>query len=958
MCGFVMLALPCEVMGALRRELPPSGAPECRRPSLRLESPDPMSLSPGSRVGPYEIVSRLGAGGMGEVWKARDTRLDRSVAVKILPSQLASDAQLKLRFEREARTISQLEHPHICRLYDVGQAVIPAAAGDVLLRADGSADQEISYLVMELLDGESLADRLARGPLPLAEVLKLGAEIAEALAVAHRAGVIHRDLKPGNIMITKGGAKLLDFGLAKASGAFSMRPAQQSGGSAAGSATDAASTHLRMTDARPLTAEGTILGTFQYMSPEQLEALEADERSDIFALGCVLYEMLTGRRAFDGRTRTSLIAAIVAGTPRPAAELQPLTPPQLEHVITTCLEKDPDHRWQSAQDIAHELRWIAAAPDAPRAQRRSRRGLALTVAGIVAALAIGAAAGRLLSPPAPAEVVHATVAPPEGVQLVRPSGDGDAFALAPDGHSLVFVGREENGKRRLWLRGLASREARPMEGTEGATYPFWSHDGRWIAFFSNGKLRKVALDGSVPVAICDVASSPLGGDWSEDGVILFSPASGAGLHRVSENGGKSEAVTELDRKGGESTHRWARFLPGGTSFLYTAAAHEAPVTSEANAVYYARLGSPERKLVLRTRFNVEYVNGHLLFVRGETLVAQKFDAASGDLREEPKPLISNVHTSRDSFLAAFSAKGDTIAYSVAAEERKSEFVWFDSEGRETGSVLPPGSYSYSALSPDGSRLAVEIDDPASGPDIWIQDLTRNALTRLTLGGSGSTPVWSPDGRRIAYTSSENLVLVKEVDRDMEPQTLWRREGWGGPIAWSPDGSSMATWSFNAQTQNRYDVWIRPLQGNGKPLPVAVTVADEFPMSFSPDGRWLAYSSNVSGRTEIYAVRVPALDRRQQLSVGGADSAVWSKDGSELWYRTPGGSWVSAAVTERDGSLQVSEPRPRLSGMKPDWLEFAHGERLLVRRSIGKVAPPETLLVRNWKTLLKRPPGSS
>jgi serine/threonine protein kinase len=493
-----------------------------------------MSLSPGTRLGPYEILAPLGAGGMGEVYKARDTRLDRTVAVKVLPAHLSFNPEVRARFEREARAVSSLSHPHICTLHDVGR------------------HEEIDFLVMEYLDGETLAHRLEKGPLPLTEVLRHGVEIASALDVAHRSGIVHRDLKPGNIMLTKGGAKLLDFGLARATGL-------------AGTAGDL--THSP-TMTRPLTAEGSIVGTFQYMAPEQLEGKEADARSDIFSFGAVLYEMATGRRAFEGKSQASLIAAILEHEPAPISSLQPMAPASFERIVRQCLAKEPDDRWQTAGDLKRELNWIAegsqAGVAAPVTQRRrSRERIAWGLVAVLSLLSVASVAGYLARAPKPAPVIRSSIQTPEK-QFVS------FVALSPDGTRLVFSAKAVGAQPSLWVRRLDDARSEPIPGTEEATFPFWSPDGRFLAFFADGKLKKVDLAGGPVVTICE-AERGVGGTWGRDGTILFAPTPSSPLFRVPSSGGKPAPVTKFDQKRPETMHRYPVFLPDGRHFLYAAA---------------------------------------------------------------------------------------------------------------------------------------------------------------------------------------------------------------------------------------------------------------------------------------------------------------------------------------------------------------------------------------------------
>ncbi|MDX1583455.1 MAG: protein kinase, partial [Thermoanaerobaculia bacterium] len=687
-----------------------------------------MTITSGTRLGPYEIVESIGAGGMGEVWRAKDTRLDREVAVKVLPHGFAENEQFLQRFEREARAISSLNHPHICTLYDVG-------------------DEEGShYLVMELIEGESLADRLKKGPLPLHDVLKYGRQIASALDAAHRQGVIHRDLKPGNIMLTKSGAKLLDFGLAKS--------AAEGGGPVDGL------TNLQ-TEAKPLTQEGTILGTFQYMAPEQLEGLEADARTDIFAFGAVLYEMATGRRAFAGESKTSLIASIVSSQPEPISQVTPMTPPALDHVVRRCLEKDPDDRWQSAQDIASQLQWISEAGSqagvatAVTFRRKTREKLAWAIAAVAILAAVILGSIDLLETEPQARSVEAEILPVDGTSLVLSGEAVGTATVSPDGKYVTFLARDEDGSRLLWLRPIDSRQARPLPGTENARYPFWSPDSRHIAFFNDRALMKVDTQGGPPLELTTIGVNPRRGTWNADDVILFSPSSLESIHRISANGGTAEPVTTIDTERGETTHRWATFLPDGRHFLYMAGTHTSGARSELNAIYLGDLENPgDPKLLVRARSNAEYTNGHLLYVRDNVLVAHPFDLSRLELHGAPFPIAEGVQYSSGSFFGVFSASREgTLLFRIAEESNDSRIERIDSSGATLSLIREPREFLGGSLSPDGGRLAVSIVDQQVGSgDIWIIDLQRDVSTRFTFDPSDeASPLWSPDGSKIIFT---------------------------------------------------------------------------------------------------------------------------------------------------------------------------------------------------------------
>ncbi len=680
-----------------------------------------LQIESGTRLGPYEIISRIGAGGMGEVWRGRDTRLDRPVAIKVLPASLAGNEQFRARFEREAFAISQLNHPHICTLHDIGHE-------------DGT-----SYLVMELLDGDSLADRLANGAMPLAEVFRYGAQIAAALDRAHRAGIVHRDLKPGNVVITRSGAKLLDFGLAKSS------------------TSPVAVSFEGATEHKPLTKEGTILGTLQYMAPEQLAGEEADARTDIFALGALLYEMATGRRAFEGKTRTSVIAAIVSVHPPPISTIASLTPPALDHTVRRCLEKEPDDRWQSAHDVASELQWIAeagsqagvAAPVLSRRKKRESLAWALALAFLATTATIAFLWHR------------ATAEPPRRIELsVLPPENGSfdfnqaSMVLSPDGRKLIYVAAVE-GKSQLWLRHLDKGVALPMGGTEGATHPFWSPDSRFVAFFAAGKLRKIDSNGGPPQNICE-ATNGRSGTWNRDGVILFAPTDRDPIHRVSASGGTAVAVTELipDK---EYSHRWPSFLPDGKHYLFLGQTYSSP--QERGRIFVGTLGSKTRKeLMLANSPAIYATSGHILFVRDRTLLAQAFDPKKLALIGDAFPLADQVQYFAPTGGAAFSATSNgTISYQAAGAVAMTQLTWFDRTGKPLGVIAgPPGLQSRPRLSRKGDRVAYDrLDEAAGTSDLWIHDLSRNTSTRFTFEPTEDlAAVWTPDDRRIIYTSEQ------------------------------------------------------------------------------------------------------------------------------------------------------------------------------------------------------------
>jgi serine/threonine protein kinase len=578
-----------------------------------------MPIASGAKFGPYEILSELGAGGMGEVYRARDTRLDRLVAIKVLAAHLSSSPELKQRMEREARAISSLNHPHICQLYDIGSQ-------------DGT-----DYLVMEFLEGESVAERIRKSALPLNETLKVGTEVAEALDVAHRAGIVHRDLKPANIMLTKSGAKLMDFGLAKPFGATASA-------SGAPPSFTAVATMTGLSPASPLTTAGSIVGTIQYMSPEQIEGKEADARSDIFALGAVLYEMVTGKRAFEGKSQISVASSILEKDPDPVSAAKPMTPPAFEHVVKTCLQKNPEDRFQTAHDVRLQLKWIAedrpspSVPALPAAARHPRERIGW-VAALLIAIVAGAVAGIFLSRPNPPRIVRTVITPPEGASF-RLTGDlAGPPELSPDGSAVAFAAAGADGKVLLWVRPMDKLEARALTGTDNVTFPFWSPDSKSLGFFADGKLKTIDLNGGSPQTICD-APQGRGGSWGPNSTILLTTDTQAPISRVSANGGTPVAVTKLD-PAQHTSHRWPFFLPDGKHFLYAAINHDS-AKSEKDEVYFASVDGAENRPLLRSLSNAIYANGFILFARGNQLMAQKFDPASGKLSGDIQVVANGV----------------------------------------------------------------------------------------------------------------------------------------------------------------------------------------------------------------------------------------------------------------------------------------------------------------------------
>ena len=873
-----------------------------------------MSITSGSRLGPYEIVASIGAGGMGEVFKARDTRLDRSVAIKVLPAEFAQNAQLKMRFEREAKTISQLQHPNICTLFDVGE----------------------NYLVMELLEGESLAQRLARGPLPLADVLRYGAEIAEALDRAHRAGIVHRDLKPGNVMITKSGAKLLDFGLAKSA--------------VVDVSADGATVH------KALTQEGTILGTFQYMAPEQLEGLEADARTDIFALGALLYEMLTGVRAFQGKNKTSLIGAIVSGEPRPVSAVQPLTPPALEHVIRKCLEKEPDDRWQSTHDIAGELRWISETGSqtgvaAPLVARRKTRQRILWSVAAVAGIALAIAsyfAGRRTNSPSP--FYRTSLVIPTSLDYY--SGP---MAISPDGKSVAYAASNEAGQRILWVRRFGETAPLPLPAAVDASAPFWSPDGQTLGYFTHRTLNRISASGGQPEVIAPAAGGGAGGTWNRKGEILFAPATDTPILRVAASGGEPVPITRLQ---GHRTHRWPHFLPDGKRFVFLALR---TIGGKAQpGIYLASIdGKEEPKFLTSADSNAVLVEpDRLLFGREGILRVQRVDFDEGAMVGEPASIGPVQYSSRYA-ASMFSASADTLVYQEKGSEVLSALQWVDRQGNVLGSVGSPAYYWSPRLSRDGKRIAVDKSVSSGNGDIWILETTRPGATRFTLDESNeSIPIWTTGDAALIYMINPQRagsdVLIKSLSANSAPVRLVadpaRQEY---PADLSSDGRFLLL-SVQALTESSHtgaDIYAYSFLDK-KVTPFLTSPATEDAPFFSPDGKWVVYVSDESGRNEIYVQSFPAPTSQWQISTSGGSMPRFAPNGREIYYVSADGKLMAVPVSTGE-SFEAGTASPLFAvrlreETTPQYDVSADGTRFLLNALAPRNDPPLAVLI-HWQT---------
>jgi eukaryotic-like serine/threonine-protein kinase len=835
-----------------------------------------MPVAVGTHLGPYEVLGLIGAGGMGEVYKARDTRLDRTVAIKVLPAEISGDPDRRARFEREARTIAGVNHPHICTLYDV------------------CAHEDSMVLVMEHLEGETLAHRLQKGALPIESALTIATDIAVALSAAHRQGIIHRDLKPGNVMLTKSGAKLLDFGLAKLT-----RPDPH------GPLADFVSAPTR---SAPLTGQGVIVGTLQYMAPEQIEGKPADARSDLWALGTILYEMLTGRRAFEGTSAASLIGNIMNAEPPAVATLQPVAPPALDRLVRKCLAKDPDVRWESAADLADEFRWQAEAlrggsvtgvfpTTAPKL-----RGALLLVAAALALVGTGAGVMWLLRPvPTGAGVVTTTIKLEPGYwldgfrraeDLERPSRT--AIAISPDGRSIVYSATIPPGDSRLFLRTIDRSEARPLAGTERGIAPFFSPDARWLGFWADGQLKKIPVEGGLATPLCDL-EQPFGASWGGDDSILVANGADGGLAVVSADGGHPEAWTTPDKKRDEASHRLPRWLPDGKGALFTVMRHGYDAHP---AVAVLRLDTREWRVLIEDAADARYVaTGHLVFLRQGALMGVRFDLVRQEIVGRPVALIDGVmqafapnstfNTAAGQFVVSESGSMVYVAGGVAPAIRNS-LVWVDLKGQERPAAPLQFPFFAPRLSPDGERIVYILYGQER--HLWVYDLVRGTNTRVHDQGMSSFPTWTPDGKHILFgwqKSARINLFQQPADGSAAMERVTTSDCDQRVGSWSRDGETVALVEWcKGSGWNISVLGVRSRQVT--PL-IASDSAERYP-EFSPDGRWIAYSSDETKRDEVYVQRVRG-SGKFQVSTGGGIQPLWSKDGTKLFYRWLDQVWV-------------------------------------------------------------------
>ncbi len=901
-----------------------------------------LPLPAGSRLGPYEVLAPLGAGGMGEVYKARDTRLARTVAIKVLSADVSGDVAARARFEREARAIATLSHPHICVVYDVGHQAPSTGSGT-----------GIDYLVMELLEGETLAERIARakGPMPIPEVLTIGAAIADALDKAHRAGIVHRDLKPLNVMLTKSGPKLLDFGLAKLQGSASVVAMSDESGA---------------TTVGPRTGKGTILGTIHYMSPEQVEGREADSRSDIWALGAVLYEMATGQRPFEGESPAGVLGAIMGTTPPAISTRQPLTPTSLEHLVQHCLEKHADERWQSAADVRSQLQWISrpAHLEAPGVPRRSVSPIAVGAALASASVAVLLLGARTLwrASPVPDQSITRSIVEAPALSL-NGARNSSLLALSPDGTRLVYVG---SGPRpRLLVRRLDQFEPTPIAGTDDASSPFFSPSGDFVGFFAQGKLKKVGFDGGAPLTLAD-APSAFGGTWTEDDTIVFAPDAD-GLMRVSGSGGTPQRLTKVPPSG-VVRHSWPSFVPGSNAILYTV--NDTILAAHIDLIRLS--GGPSRTVVTDGAFPQIVAGGYLVYAntsRAGSLSVIGFDERRMTPTGTPASLVDGVMASAQASQFALSRAG-TLVYVSNASLPQRTLVWVDRSGRTSPALADAMSFGAPRIAPDGQRFGFITYDGLNPRYIWVYDPKAGAPMRLVSDGRTNTvPEWTPDGRRLAFASiretsgGQQNVFTVAVDGSGSPERLTMSERAQTPASWSPDGRSFVFQEAHPGTQN--DIMAMDAVGERTVRPLLVAPGNQLGTSFSPDGRYLAYSSDEGGRPEIFVTNYPRPGTPRQISTEGGMEPTWSHRG-ELFFRN-GERMMVVRVADGSAGLTFSTPLTLFEGR----FEFSiltpgiraydvdpSGQRFLMIKSPGSVSVERLYLVTNWRDDVARALGGA
>jgi len=884
-----------------------------------------VSLESQRSLAHYRLVDKLGQGGMGVVWRATDTKLGRDVAIKVLPDPFLADPERLARFEREARVLASLTHANIAAIYGLERT------------------GEHHFLVLELAEGETLADRLARGPIPVREALRIADQIAAALAAAHEKGIIHRDLKPANVKITPAGTvKVLDFGLAKV-----WEP----------QATEGMELTHSPTITAHMTSAGTILGTAGYMSPEQARGTDVDKRTDIWSFGCVLLEMLTGRQVFEGKTVTDVIASVVAREPS-WERLPAETPRAVRRLLRRCLEKDADRRLRDIADVKLEIDEAFAAPESTESVERgaapARGRLRLWQAIAATAILSAAALGFLLwrAGTLPPRVIRATIAAPPGTSFDLEMSNPGLVAVSPDGRRLAFSANDGNGATRLWLRDLDDVEARPVAGTDGAAYPFWSPDGRFVAFFAGDKLKKIEATGGPAITLC-AATNGKGGTWNEKGVIIFAPSSSSPLFRVSAAGGEATPITEVDTERFNG-HRFPQFLPDGDHFVFLARAGMAGETD--SQVMVGSLSGGTIEELFPSASNAVYAGGHLFFVIEHTLMARRFDASRRELEGDMFPVAENVLAGPSAARGVFALSSDAnvLVYHTGTLSGASTLQLLDREGKRLEQIGEQDAYTEARLSPDGETAVVSIlDGDGSNQDLWLIDIARGLRDRFTFDpGTEWLAVWSPDGKRIVFASNRGggpyQLYAKAIEGNADAQLLYADKVSKYPVGWSPDGRYVLYLVSDPKTS--WDLYAIAVDQEGaEPVPLQVSPAAEGYGQVSPDGRWLLYTSDASGREEVYVTPFPSGGRKWQVSADGGTTPLWDPSGRAIdWLQ--GSRLMTAEVDGSGQAFRVGEVRSLIDGLR---LTFAgpyqydvasDGERFLVNVQNETTSPPMILVV--------------
>jgi len=897
----------------------------------------------GQVISHYKILEKLGEGGMGIVYKAEDTKLDRLVALKFLPPHLAASEQDKARFLQEARAAAALNHPNVCPIHDIQE------------------HERQTFIVMDFVEGHTLRER--RQELSIKQAVEIGIQIADGLTAAHEKGIVHRDIKPENIMLRKDGiVQIMDFGLAKLRGAARI------------------------------TKEGSTVGTAGYMSPEQVQGLETDHRTDIFSLGVILYELLAGQSPFKGVHETAIMYEIVNVDPAPISSLKPEVDPELDAIVLECLAKEPSERYQSAAEIAKDLRrfkretsrkgisrvsTVRPAVMTTVATQSSRRGffglvrspiLAWSIAAILIVALVIVTIHYSIRPSIELYPIRSFIPPPEKANYHYYGMGAGPAVISPDGRHIAFIAVTSEGKSLLYLRSLDAFSARPLPGTEGASYPFWSADSKFIGFFVWPSLKKIDISGGLPVTIC-IAPVARGGTWNKDGTIIFQPLTVGPLYVVSSGGGAATVLTELDTSKNQTSHRWPHFLPDGKHFLYYASTTVVGAPAEENAVYVATLDMKVNKLLLKTSANVAYAPGYILFMVGSTLKAQRFDESHLELKGDPVTIADSVLNDAGFSLAAFSVSlNGLLVFQTGTAQSGSQLRIVDQSGRETGRVGDIIEHFEPRISPDGRRVLASIFDAKSKTDnLWIYEMARGVRTSLT-----STmfyddyPIWSPDASRILFyrlsKEGNSDLYVMRTDRIGSEEALLVSEATKIPTDWSYDGKYVAFTQYGSAT-TQGDVWMLPMTGDRKPFPFLQTAFDEWEARFSPNGKWVAYLSNETGENEVYVRPFPGPGNPWKVSKAGGILPRWKKESGssgtpdrvgEIFYITRDNKLMRAELRSRGSEVEVRDrPLFGVPAFAEDFDVFPDGKRFLFNTSIEPRESPPITLVVNWEAEIRK-----